>query len=1055
MSFTKYRSYIYVNLETGRQAPAFHKELRCAPYIVDDDKLDEKTGKKKGLAKQANIDLEKQNDAPGIKDESQVKSARPFGAPLRGKSLFLDKINKRVLNPSFSEIDVSTPEVCVSLLRIPSVKTLSAMRKKISEGGEDWLKRFLEAGGIEVLLELVDTMGTRRVTNLSDAMLMLECVACIRAVMNSKQGLDYVITNREITRKLVSALDTDNVLVKKQVFELLSALCVYSSEGYKLALESLESYKVSKKQRYRFSLIVHEMKHAELLPYRATLLALINCIIVGTEELEERVRLRNEFIALDILDVLSLIRESSENGEEEFDLQYEVFFDEKQIDDDAVGEKQKDTVVDIYSHKAIFDAIYQNVLNKPLETVFLSVLQTLFQIDTDGDKSEDIWKFVDTILRRSKLTETKEDRDLLSEKLAKITKEGLRGLGEKNSQTDLTAIGNELFTKCTKCEKLQEEIVTLRSRAVSASALIGMTPPSTPPGSGPASVPPPPPLPPGVAGCPPPAPPPPAIGGGPPLPQAPPPPAIGGGPPPPPPLPGIGGGPPPPPPPPAIGGGSPPPPPLPGIGGGPPPPPPPPGIGGGPPPPPPLSGVGGPPGPPPPPGAFQARAAPMNRKMSAILTPKPSMKMKVISWSKVPAHKIAAAKNSVWKIVNEIPDPVTPPYETIEKLFCQNVPQPKEAKNPSVKKAPTQVNLLDAKRSMNVNIFLKQLKDTNENIVNMIKSGDETKIDVDRLKQMYKLLPESDEVELLKNYDGDKEKLGTAEKFFVALIGLPGYKMRLDGLMLKFDFQATMETQKPNIDAIIEASKGILVNRSMQEFLRFVLHTGNFINSGGYAGDCVGFRFSSLVKLAETRSNKPRMNLLHFLVDEAERGKKDILSFATDLKQPLNAAAKLSTDNIKSELKQVKTTLSKLEDQVKNAQDDIKEQLTQFLQGARVEMEKVEERLEEIEELKGKLAKHLCEQESSFRLEECIQTFNSFVDKVVICQKENEQRRIQEEKAALRKKQQEETRRAKSHSAPPNSERTLDNLLLDIKRGRRVRRKTLFKAASNLVLDEY
>jgi hypothetical protein len=44
------------------------------------------------------------------------------------------------------------------------------------------------------------------------------------------------------------ALDTNNVLVKKQVFELLSALCVYSSDGYKLALDSLESYKVRKQR---------------------------------------------------------------------------------------------------------------------------------------------------------------------------------------------------------------------------------------------------------------------------------------------------------------------------------------------------------------------------------------------------------------------------------------------------------------------------------------------------------------------------------------------------------------------------------------------------------------------------------------------------------------------------------------------------------------------------------------------------------------------------------------------------------------------------------------
>lgn len=42
-----------------------------------------------------------------------------------------------------------------------------------------------------------------------------------------------------------SALDTNNVMVKKQVFELLSALCVYSSEGYQLTLKALDSFKVS------------------------------------------------------------------------------------------------------------------------------------------------------------------------------------------------------------------------------------------------------------------------------------------------------------------------------------------------------------------------------------------------------------------------------------------------------------------------------------------------------------------------------------------------------------------------------------------------------------------------------------------------------------------------------------------------------------------------------------------------------------------------------------------------------------------------------------------
>lgn len=49
----------------------------------------------------------------------------------------------------------------------------------------------------------------------------------------------------EATEMLVhTVLDTNNGLVKTQVFELLSALCLYSEDGYQLALDALDDYKV-------------------------------------------------------------------------------------------------------------------------------------------------------------------------------------------------------------------------------------------------------------------------------------------------------------------------------------------------------------------------------------------------------------------------------------------------------------------------------------------------------------------------------------------------------------------------------------------------------------------------------------------------------------------------------------------------------------------------------------------------------------------------------------------------------------------------------------------
>ena len=53
-----------------------------------------------------------------------------------------------------------------------------------------------------------------------------------------------------------------------------------------------------------------------------------------------------------------------------------------------------------------------------------------------------------------------------------------------------------------------------------------------------------------------------------------------------------------------------------------------------------------------------------------------------------------------------------------------------------------------------------------------------------------------------------------------------------------------------------------------------ILHTISYRNTnaflsltqGGYAGNAVAFKINSLLKIVDTRANKPRMTLMHFLV---------------------------------------------------------------------------------------------------------------------------------------------------------------------------------------------
>ena len=87
----------------------------------------------------------------------------------------------------------------------------------------------------------------------------------------------------------------------------------------------------------------------------------------------------------------------------------------------------------------------------------------------------------------------------------------------------------------------------------------------------------------------------------------------------------------------------------------------------------------------------------------------------------------------------------------------------------------TKVNLIDAKRSMNVSIFLRQFSGLSiVDVVDCLRGGNTNGLmDPDRLRFLQKILPDADEVDRLSQYNGDRECLGAAERFYLELITVP------------------------------------------------------------------------------------------------------------------------------------------------------------------------------------------------------------------------------------------------------------------------------------------
>lgn len=62
---------------------------------------------------------------------------------------------------------------------------------------------------------------------------------------------------------------------------------------------------------------------------------------------------------------------------------------------------------------------------------------------------------------------------------------------------------------------------------------------------------------------------------------------------------------------------------------------------------------------------------------------------------------------------------------------------------------------------------------TNEEIIQLIKDGEHDDIGAEKLRGLLKILPEIDELDMLKAFDGEKQRLGNAEKFLMQLSQVP------------------------------------------------------------------------------------------------------------------------------------------------------------------------------------------------------------------------------------------------------------------------------------------
>lgn len=115
----------------------------------------------------------------------------------------------------------------------------------------------------------------------------------------------------------------NNTIVKLQVYELMCALCVFSTDGMNFVKSVLSHIKVkifvsyslqhfgqnnsnkinlylkmNQELRHDCEIVVMELQQADTFAYQTTLMAFVNCLILVEQNLRRRMCIRNEFLGM-------------------------------------------------------------------------------------------------------------------------------------------------------------------------------------------------------------------------------------------------------------------------------------------------------------------------------------------------------------------------------------------------------------------------------------------------------------------------------------------------------------------------------------------------------------------------------------------------------------------------------------------------------------------------------------------------------------------------------------------------------------------------------------
>ncbi|WAQ97742.1 INF2-like protein [Mya arenaria] len=885
----------------------------------------------------------------------------------------------------------STPTQCVTLTHsVPS--------------------EYLELNGLDSLLDSLDQMtGRSGFTCFSDAILQIDCISCIRSVLNSSVGMEYFINNDIYTKKLTMALNCSDTLPKKQVIEMLSTICVYNNIGYLRVLEGLAHVKSECDQLHRFSVVVRDLQKSETVAYKTAIMTFINTLINCTPDITERIRIRNEFIGLDLLEMLSYIRK--EEPDEDLLLQLEVFHERKMSDEEGVfGTTRMVNFVNILQDLLAVETVYSEHSSKlwqTLDELLHHVVHTVSERNLDNLQSElcqlpehlhlglqcvsSYQATVDAsstgskiasadstnpnILRKmfsgSKLKQasnrkplketdihemkgiddanglsqadkhsTEKNSDMFVSKLC-VNLQGYNS-SESSQNKTLTSTGNNStmmarsnipFIDTTTGDKTvvqppqlfspsdltffsnqmdgtnspdTHEATNNCSKSLSNQSAESNTSPHTNNCSNSISS--------KLS----------KLSAGNQTSKVP--------------TPEISK---------------------------------------------PQMNINVP--------EVKDFVYDQNNKLGNICLPEvleslsnmkkekldsssfckdlltrkqnnqierqmcqaPGKPLCTLKWVILDDERIAGREPCVWLPPLIDGEKITVDYKKLENTF--------QVISLRATEAIEEVVLLDASTRLKINLFLSRLDCGAEDLVHTLDTGSPTQLTLPMVQYLHNILPQHEEIEMLRHYIGPRLELGMAEQFILLLSDIPDYTILLDGHLMRAEFDVMTRKVKEELTTMIDMAKLVLGSKEMKQVLHYVLAVGNYLNYGKFHGDAAGYKLTTLSRLGEVRASSAGRTLLHHIIQVTVEENRNRLTF---VKQG-------DISKLNGKLRYFMSHLSK-------ASSKLQDKFQAFIETVKGEFGCIRQLTTELHILTDQLANYFCEEEATFNMQETFQALLHF-----------------------------------------------------------------------------